>query len=306
MPRRKTTKEFIIDAINIHGDRYDYSKVDYINKKKRVEIICLIHGSFWQAPMNHLYLKQGCNKCGREVTSKKLKKTLIQFIEEANKIHDNKYDYSKVDYINNKTKIEIICLIHGSFLQRPDDHLNKNGCNKCRITYKLTNNTFIEKANKVHNNKYDYSKVNYINSQTKIEIICPIHSSFFQAPFSHLLNHGCPICNSSKGELQIKSYLDGNNINYVRQKTFNKCKHKRPLPFDFYLSEYNTVIEYDGRQHFKAIDFFGGEKEFEIRKKRDNIKTNYCLNNNINLIRVPYWNSNEDIKQAIICLTKKE
>jgi len=288
---RKTTDQFIIDAIKIHGNRYDYSKVIYINSKTKVEVICSIHGSFWQTPNNHLSKKQNCPFCYGKV-----KKTTKQFIIGAVKVHGDRYDYSKVNYINDRVKVEITCKEHGNFWQKPNDHLNKQGCPNCAKTSKKTTHYFIDKAIKVHGNKYDYSKVNYINYKTKVEIICKKHGSFWQNSNHHLNGSGCPFCNTSKGEEKIKEFLILNNINFIHQKTFLNCKYKYLLRFDFYLPEYNTCVEYDGIQHFKPIDFFGGEKSFQQTQIKDQIKNNYCLNNNINLLRIAY---NEKINQKL-------
>jgi hypothetical protein len=134
MPRKLTLEEFVEKAIEIHGGKYDYSKVVYKgNNKTPVEIICLKpkHGSFNQTPSNHLSGK-GCKKCAiEERAKKKLEKAREEFVEEARKIHGNKYDYRKVVYKGSKTLVEIICLKHGPFYQTPSNHLNGHGCPFC-------------------------------------------------------------------------------------------------------------------------------------------------------------------------------
>ena len=154
MSQKKTTEEFIEEARKIHGSKYDYSKVNYVNNHTKVEIICPEHGSFFQIPSNHLQ-GQNCPKCKKKNICKKLSKTTEQFIEEARKIHGDKYDYSKVNYINNSTKIEIICPKHGSFFQIPFSHLRGNDCTMCtknnsHFTKKKTAEEFIEEAKKIH------------------------------------------------------------------------------------------------------------------------------------------------------------
>ena len=106
---------------------------------------------------------------------------------------------------------------------------------------------------------------------------------------------GCPSCASSKGEKRIKKYLIKNNFLHIQERPFNDCKNKRPLPFDFYLPEQSICIEYQGEQHYKIFEneFYGGKKEFNALKKRDKIKKNYCKNNNIKLIIIPYWKFND-------------
>jgi len=275
-------------AKNIHGDKYDYSKVNYINNKTKVEIICKIHGNFWQRVGDHLN-NHGCPLCGDLVIKEKLSDSSEDFIIKAKKIHGDRYDYSKVNYYNNTTKVEIICKTHGNFWQIPSDHLRHHGCKKCYYAKILSNTEdFINKANIVHNNLYDYSKVNYINNITKIEIICKIHGSFWQIPYIHLQNHGCPVCNSSKGEMLIANYLEKHKISFIPQKRFDDCKNVNPLPFDFYLPNYNILIEFDGKQHFEVNEFFGGKENFIKQQINDNIKTNYSKENNISLIRIRY------------------
>lgn len=183
----KTTEEFIKQARKIHGDKYDYSKTNYITSKFKVIITCPIHGDFIQSPTNHL--KGGCVKCGG-----RLRLTTEEFIGRSKIIHDNKYDYSKVNYITNTTKVTIICPIHGEFKQQPTKHMDdKNGCPKCSGSY-MDTKFFIEKANIKHNNLYNYSKVNYVKATEKVIIICSEHGEFQQTPNSHLNGSGCPKC----------------------------------------------------------------------------------------------------------------
>jgi len=129
------------------------------------------------------------------------KLTTKEFIEKASKVHNNKYDYSLVEYKNCRTKIKIICSEHGIFKQTPDAHLNQlQGCKKCSINNKkFSIQEFIERASKVHNNKYDYSLVEYKNCRTKIKIICSIHGIFKQTPDAHLNQlQGCKKCSIEK------------------------------------------------------------------------------------------------------------
>ena len=173
----------------MHGDKYDYSKVDYKNNSTKICIVCPEHGEFWQYPNNHLS-GNGCPKC----TSNERKST-EKFIEDARKVHGDKYDYSKVDYKNNVTKVCIICPKHGEFLQTPLAHLNGSGCSDCAMEGRHgTTEQFIEKARKVHGDKYDYSKVEFKDSTTKVCIICPKHGEFWQSPNNHLNGRGCQKC----------------------------------------------------------------------------------------------------------------
>ena len=182
------TQIFIDKARTIHGEVYDYSKVDFVNSLSKIIIICKIHGEFTQLPSNHLKC-QRCPKCFGNV-----KKTTEEFIIEASKIHEDKYDYSKVQYKNTETKVIIICKIHGDFLQTPSSHLNKNGCLICCVCFKKTTNEFINKSKTIHGERYDYSKVEYVNNHTKVIISCEIHGDFSQRPKDHWKGNACPKC----------------------------------------------------------------------------------------------------------------
>ena len=205
--KKLTLKDFINKANLIHNNKYDYSKVEYVNSSTKVCIICPKHGEFWQTPRSHL-IGQGCPLCNGT-----FKLTNQEFIEKANKIHNNKYDYSKVEYVNNSTKVCIICPKHGEFWQTPHHHLNGHGCSKCRNENngdRRRGNVkeFIEKANKIHKNKYDYSKVEYINSYAKVCIICPEHGEFWQSPYVHIQGHECPECAKIKRAKNNKHSID--------------------------------------------------------------------------------------------------
>jgi very-short-patch-repair endonuclease len=214
--------------------------------------------------------------------------TQEQFIEQCRVIHGDEYDYSLVQYTNVTKKVKIICKIHGEFEQYADHHKRGTKCPYCRGLKKDTD-SFISESIIIHGDKYDYSSVNYINNRTPVRIICKTHGEFKQIPKHHLTGSGCPLCkNKSRGEIAIINILEKSNIKYKRQKTFEGCGINKKLQFDFYLPKYNCCIEFDGEQHFKAVDWFGGEKGFKDRKIRDNIKTNYCKNNKINLIRIRY------------------
>lgn len=190
--KNRTVEDFIEKARKIHGDKYDYSKVEYVDSKTPVCIICPEHGPFWQRPNAHL---RG-NNCPQCVGG--IKSSTNDFITKAKQIHGDKYDYSKVEYVNNHTPICIICPEHGPFWQKPAHHLRGHECPKCVGGVPYSKKDFIEKANEIHNWKYDYSIVNYVNAQTKVTIICPEHGPFEQTPNSHINGNGCPVCGRLK------------------------------------------------------------------------------------------------------------
>ena len=194
--KKLTTEEFIERARKVHGDKYDYSKVEYVNTETKVCIICPIHGEFWQSPHSHLN-GIGCKYCAYSKNSEIMKYTLEEFLKRARKIHGDKYDYSKTIYENCDKKTTIICKIHGEFLITPNNHLHGHGCPKCSRKHHYTNEEWIALARQVHGDKYDYSKVEYKSAKEKVCIICPTHGEFWQMPSNHLHPkhpQECPLC----------------------------------------------------------------------------------------------------------------
>ena len=248
------TKIFIRKALRKHGDRYDYSNAVYVKATVNVEIICRVEGHkpFPQTPNNHLSGK-GCKICGIKTYSNKHKITFEEFIKRANNIHNYKYDYSKVKYVNNDTNVIIICHSHDipfEFKQKPTKHLQGQGCPICNNRL-MNTKIFIEKANKIHGvGKYDYSKVNYVNAHAKITIICPKHGEFFQAPNNHLMGENCPECGNEikceKLKLTLDEFIeksskihgvgryDYSKVNYINNST-KICIicHNHNIPFEF-------------------------------------------------------------------------
>ena len=224
MGKRLTTEIFLERAKELHGDKYDYSKVIYIGSKDKVEIICPIHGSFHQKPNSHL-MGEGCKKCSQANVSFLPKATREDFIKRASEIHNNFYDYTKSIFIKMITPLIITCPIHGDFKLAPSKHIGirKSGCPHClkeKGITKARSNTkeFISKASILHNNLYDYSKVEYNLSQEKVEIICTIHGSFYQSPSKHLHGRGCPHCKKERFDLDyIERYKDVPITFYVIQ-----------------------------------------------------------------------------------------
>lgn len=272
MSKKLTTEEFIKRANTVHGGKYDYSKVNYVNNHTKVTIICPIHGEFKQNMINHINGKQGCPICGG---TKKL--TTEEFIKKSKRNFGDKYDYSKVNYVNNRTRVTIICPEHGEFEQTPRDHLsNKIGCPKCGGTEKLTTKIFIEKAKIKHGDKYEYSKVNYINSHEKVTITCLKHGDFYQRPNDHLSGYGCPKCRSSSLEELTRNLLKSKNIRFKEQMSWDWLVYKGKQKVDFYLIDFNVVVECQGIQHFEERVFFEKEDTFEERLNRDRNKKRLC------------------------------
>lgn len=214
---KSNTEDFIKKAKAIHGNKYDYSKVEYINTHTKIIIICPVHGAWEQQPYNHL-MKKGCPKCGGNSKS-----NTEEFIQKSKIVHGDKYDYSKVSYINNSTDVIIICPEHGEFKQNPASHMEGKKCGKCAGTY-MDTKYFKEKAKKVHGNKYDYSKVNYISQKFKVIIMCSKHGEFEQNPTSHLRGAGCIKCAGMK-KLTTEEFIQKSKIVHGDKYNYSKVEY---------------------------------------------------------------------------------
>lgn len=285
---KKGKKDFLKEANKKYQKKYDYSKVNYIDYYTKVCIICPEHGEFWQSPSLHLRTN-GCQLCSNKNRSIKKSYDTTSFIEKAKEVHGDKYNYSKVDYKGCYEKICIICPEHGEFWQKAYLHLNGQGCKLCGNLRKNLNRVktldmFINEANNVHKNKYNYSKVDYKNTKTKVCIICPEHGEFWQTPNNHLNGKGCPRCNESKLEKELSLFFDENNIEYEKWKKFSWLGKQS---IDFFLPKFNIGIECQGIQHF---EYSKNEKSFFTKKlinkikERDKRKKELCDNNGIKLL----------------------
>lgn len=217
--KRLTTESFKERARTIHGDRYDYSLVNYKNLKTPVIIQCKVHGCFEMSPLVHLFQESNCQKCSIEKRTNERKLTLEEFKVKAFEIHGTKYNYSSVKLVNVDTKVSITCSKHGTFEQTPYCHLNrKQGCPLCAdkgLAHKGSLEKFILKATQTHKNEYSYDNAVYINSKTKLAISCKLHGEFWQAPADHINSmQGCPTC----GAENTRGWSRGDYIEFLKTK----------------------------------------------------------------------------------------
>ena len=277
------TNSFIEKASLKHNNRYDYSKVDYINSQTKVIVICENNHEFLTRPDMHVNRGDGCRMC----KNNNMYKDSNAFKKELEVIFPNLYNYELLEYNGVYNDVKIICKIHGVFIKSPNSLLKGNGCNKCYKNGKLNINSFIEKANSIHNNRYNYNQSVYVNSRTPIDIICEKHGIFKQLANNHLRGHGCNKCNRSKGEILIENLLESNNIEYKTEFIFSDLRHKYPLRFDFAIfnnSELKYLIEFNGKQHYEYYpSFHRSYDEYNESLKRDTLKIDYCKNKNIKL-----------------------
>ena len=283
---------FIEKAKLVHGDTYNYSKVEYVNTDTRVIIICEEHGEFLQTPNNHI-AGCGCQKCSPMRLS-----TTNEFIQKAISVHGDIYNYSKVDYVNATTKIIIICKKHGEFEQTPNSHLDGSSCRRCNTKKILTTEEFIRRSEVIHENEYDYSEVDYVNGRSKVTIICKTHGAFSQTPRSHLYGKKCTKCNSCPScqmwktmgklceycdpEKNIKKYQKTKEYTVVKflkeNLPDNEFIHNKSVGNDctgghlfpdilFDCGHYNLIIEVDEHKH-RGVDYKCDKKRmYEIIAK---------------------------------------
>lgn len=297
MTKEERKQNFLQKSIKIHNNKYNYSKVNYINSFTKICIVCPEHGDFWQQP-NHHVEGHGCPKCMSQRLRKIKQDALDTFIQKSKNIHGDIYNYSKVNYVNQRTKVIIICPEHGEFEQTPQTHIKGCGCPKCTSTRngikkRLTLENFINKANYIHNNYYDYSKVKYVNNSTKVIITCPKHGDFEQTPSSHLSGRGCPKCNRSNGEVLVAKALQNLNIEYIEQYKIpvinQSFTSRKEFEIDFYVPKLKLVIEYNGIQHYIPQEHFGGILRFEqYQQPRDQYIQDFCKKHDIQLLTISY------------------
>ena len=283
-------ERFIIKAKDIHGDKFSYDKMEYHGQNEPCIITCKIHGDFETKPRYHLsYVNGGCQACLKEnaqIISNNKKMTWQEWIDRCNKKWNNKYDYSLFtedlwEGLWSPTEITIICPIHGPFKSTPRKHLYDSACRACSNHRETTRESFIQRSNEVHNNKYDYSLLPEIMNtlKLKINIICPEHGEFQQMASDHISGCGCPKCKQSHLERDIEIDLQKQIIDYNFQKRFEWLGQQS---LDFYIPQSKIGIECQGSQHFQDERRF--KDTVEENKQRDARKRQLCEENGIQLV----------------------
>ena len=273
--------------------QYDFSISTYKDMKTPIEVSCKEHGVFKIKPIDLFRASYACPICRKRNHIYKEIDKLIQYAS-----HTKYILKEPIVYKNSTSKISIICPEHGEFLIRPSDFLQGKGCPKCAGNYRYSTEEWIQKAKEIHKDKYDYSKSIYKDWKTPIQIICPKHGSFYMDSNHHLRGQGCPYCNESKLESEIKDMLDSLNIQYVQQchsTTFKWLKHQS---LDFYIPSLKLAIECQGIQHFKQVDYFSSIT-FQKRIKLDEQKFKLCQKNGIKLIYYTHCLIPKDFKYTI-------
>lgn len=287
MKLRYTTEEVIEKFKEIHKDKYTYEHFVYNGSHTKSIVTCPVHGDFLVTPNKHL-LGRGCPKCANNIklTNDEFKRRIIEIFGEE-------YLLNKVNYQCCKSKIKLYCKKHGYFVSTAYHLLQGHGCPKCGVKKnadkkRLTICDCIERFIEIHGDKYDYSKMDYINTRTKICIICPEHGEFWQTPQKHMSGQGCPKCKRSHMENDISMLLTNNNIEFIEQKKFSWLGLQS---LDFYLPKYNIGVECQGLQHFEPTKHF---KNCEVLLKRDELKYQLCNENNLKLLYYTDYNISDE------------
>lgn len=294
--QRYTTESFIKKCQGLENiENIDFSKVNYVTYGNKVTFVChakdengVEHGEFQMKP-GHFFHGERCPKCRYIKSAAGRRRSLEEVIQEARKVHGDRYDYSKVtNYKNDRENYTIVCPKHGEFQQSFNRHIKgKQGCpicgrELCNKKRAMTREEFIEKANKVHGGKYDYSKVEYVKSDIKVCITCPEHGDFWQTPANHLFNQGCPVCKESKLEKSVRMMLVSNSIEFIREYSPEWLGRQR---LDFYLPDYKIAIECQGKQHFLKEAGWGRSPEgLEVLQERDERKKVLCKENGVKVL----------------------
>lgn len=289
--RRFTQRSFLAEMKRLYGDKFDFSQTVFRGMSKSVEFICPRHGK-QKRLVDSMLSGSGCRYCNGELFWPE------DFPRRAREIHGDKYEYPDIPK-SHQSMITIICKKHGAFKQRVDIHLAGCGCPQCaginHLSLEERKKNFIQRSKERYNDRYDYSLVEYVDKNTPVKIRCKEHDYVFTVlPDTHIRrSSGCPICNDSIGETEVRLWLDKNHIHYETEYLIlneNLQCRRSYLRVDFYLPDHNTFIEFHGEQHFKNIPHFHLTKDwtFEDQQLRDQTLREYCQKHKIVLVEIRY------------------
>ena len=280
---RLTNDNFLFRMKDIHPNIEVLE--EYVTSQTKVKCKCLKCGYEFSSVPASLLSGYGCLKCGNAP-----RKTTDVYKEEVKSLVGDEFVVCG-EYINCDSKIRMYHTVCNKYFDIPPTiFLMKHKCPNCAPNARVSEEEFKKRIIESIGDNYELIS-EFKNTYIKVNILHKTcGKTYWVRPSSIFLKKsGCPYCCKSKGEDRVESYLKNNCIEYEIQKKFDDCRDKRRLPFDFYLPQYNTCIEYDGELHYLSIDYFGGKKSHDKVVIHDNIKTQYCKENNISLIRIPYW-----------------
>ena len=301
MSKKRTHEEYVAE-LAIKNPNLQVVE-EYVDANTLILHRCLIHDICWKTTPSRALQGVGCEKCKKEKFRMTRCRSHEQYVQEVAKVNPDIIVVGQ--YVDARTPIEHYCKRHHIFWTTyPDNVLRGIGCRACgnekiREQKIKSHDQYVKELHDINPNIEVIET--YQGANIAILHRCKIDGFIWKVtPANTLFGKGCPQCKESHGEKQIKRWLTEHDISFIFQKKFDHCRNKRPLPFDFYLPEYNACIEYDGEQHFKSIDFFGGDEKFEYTQQNDEIKNQYCKDNNIRLLRIPYFkNVDEELNNFL-------
>lgn len=310
---RKTHNEFIKEVFNLTGNEYIVLG-KYVTSKTKILIkhnCKTCNYNEWEIkPNNFLSLSQRCPVCSKNSSNTKLRNGIDYFKSKVKELTSEEYSVIDNNYVNNKTKVKIIhnkCLTE--FEATPNNFISKNSrCPKCSLNVRddKLRKSIIQVKEEIFNlvgDEYSLLSDTYINNSEKLLFIHNQCGRTFESSLANFIYTSVRCCciSESKGEKAITNFLEEKGLNFIKQYKIKDCKNIKSLPFDFYVPKYNLLIEYQGRQHYMSVEIFGGEEQFKAQQRNDNIKRNYCKNNNIKLLEISY----KDFKKINQILTNQ-
>lgn len=294
--KKKTHEEFVAQLENINPNIKILGK--YLGAKHKIECECKICNSIWSTTPDHLLHGKGCIVCNT-----KKPRTHESFVNDMKGIYPDIEILGK--YFDNKTKIECRCLICGNeWSVLPKSLLQRHGCPNCarkkaRYNRRKTQDEFVSQMKIINSNIEIIGK--YVNDRNRIRCRClNCNNEWESRPSSLLSGSRCPNCMKPKGEDKIERYLQKSNIPYVSQKRFDNLTGVggKPLSYDFYLHETNILVEFNGEQHDRPINYFGGVEKFKVQQEHDKRKREYAREHNIDLLEIWYYDY-DNIEQIL-------
>lgn len=280
-----TKEEWVKRCNEQHNNKYNYTFSEFKSLEDKVEIECPEHGTFIQQAGYHMRGNR-CPECGKIENNRRHLIPTEKLVQLFRKIHGTKFDYSLLDKDSyfKADYVQIICPIHGVYGQQIRTHLRGAQCLKCSEKYHMSNVEFKNEIERIYNGAIDTESINYINNRTRVIIKCSVHGHVHASPIGLIAGTGCPKCRQTKGETRISNFFTKLGVSYIQEYAIKPYRYR----YDFFIPSINTLIEYDGAQHYTPVKHWGGEKGFAKQIMRDKIKNRLALIKNIRLIRISY------------------
>lgn len=303
--RQPSIEELFDKLAKIHNGVYKYPQKIYENNRTKINIECTICGNVFTQTIGQHLTGCGCPHCANAKNADRCRSTIQEFIKKVQNIYGDQIGFDKTEYKGATQKTWFFCKkCQRYFLQTPASLLSGHACQFCGRAAGMEKRSIkpsaiIDRLVELYGDDFTYYKEKITRINRKAPFTCKhCKKTFYATPKQLLMGNGCPKCKRSRGERFISKWLKENNINFIEQKSFSDCRDKQPLPFDFFLPDYNMCIEFQGPQHFNAHFFITrtkskekGNELFETQKRHDQIKKDYCKKNGIQLREIKYTKS---------------